>query len=302
MANLRYSTLADDWEVVEENVFISPLIVERPEQTLLFADSIRNGSISADITVLESHKARIGEPAMEGDLIVRYSGGKCYYAGTGGWNSKFFIGKVDEGIYLIRNQIGERTWVLPNKKYRLRLEFSGSKIILYENDVPQLTIFDESYQIGQVGLKTWKTKARFENIKIEKAKPKAFVIMPFVSELDFVHQVIAKTVESFEINCVRADQITVSRPIMDDVKAQIAEADLIIVDFTGKNPNVYYEAGLADAWKKNWIVLAQSSEDLTFDVRHIRSIRYSNTMGADKKLELDLIKAIEALGYKRSIS
>ena len=71
------------------------------------------------------------------------------------------------------------------------------------------------------------------------------------------------------------------------------------VDFTGKNPNVYYEAGLADAWKRGWIILARSSDDMTFEVRHIRSIRYSSTMGADKKLTNDLRKTIEALGYSR---
>jgi hypothetical protein len=39
----------------------------------------------------------------------------------------------------------------------------------------------------------------------------------------------------------------ISRPVVEDLKALIAQADLVIVDFTGKNPNVYYEAGLADA-------------------------------------------------------
>ena len=71
----------------------------------------------------------------------------------------------------------------------------------------------------------------------------------------------------------------------------------MIVDFTDKNPNVYYEAGLADAWKKDWIVLAQSTEDLTFDVRHIRCIQYSNTMGADVKLQAALENALGALKY-----
>ena len=122
--------------------------------------------------------------------------------------------------------------------------------------------------------------------------------MPFRSELDFVHSVISQSVARYGIDCVRADQIAVSRPVMDDVKRQIAEADLVIVDFTGQNPNVYYEAGLADAWKKDWIVLAQSADDLTFDVRHIRCIQYSNTMGADKKLEADLESALKALQYR----
>jgi hypothetical protein len=38
---------------------------------------------------------------------------------------------------------------------------------------------------------------------------------------------------------------------------------------------------------------------MTFDVRHIGSIRYTNTMGADVKLREDLEQAIEALGYRK---
>jgi hypothetical protein len=121
--------------------------------------------------------------------------------------------------------------------------------------------------------------------------------MPFTSELDFVHGVIERTITRYGIDCIRADQIAISRPVMEDVKAQIAEADLVIVDFTNKNPNVYYEAGLADAWKKDWVVLAQSTDDLTFDVRHIRCIQYSNTMGADVKLQTALENALSALKY-----
>ncbi len=298
----RYSMLEDDWQVEDNVTFISPMVKERPGQTVIFGERIRNGSIEADVTMLESEAKRTGEPAVEVTLIARYGGPEgYYYAGTGGFDTKFFIGKVLPGpFYQARQWIGQSSSVFKNKTYRLRLDFNGSQITFYENDVQQLVLFDESYQIGQCGLAAWRTRARFENIRITKATPKAFVIMPFATELDFVHGVIENTVESYGIDCVRADQIAVSRPVMDDVKAQIAGADLVIVDFTGRNPNVYYEAGLAEAWKKDWIVLAQTSEDMTFDVRHIRSIRYSNTMGADEKLEEDLRNALEALGYART--
>ena len=124
--------------------------------------------------------------------------------------------------------------------------------------------------------------------------------MPFASELNFVYEVIKTTVENYGFKCVRADEILISRPVVEDVKEQISGADLVLVDFTNKNPNVYYEAGLADAWKKKWIVLSQSSDDLTFDVRHIRTILYSNTMGADIQLREKLSGAIEeATGLQR---
>ncbi len=298
----RYSMLEDDWQTEGEKSFVSPLAKERPGQMIIFGERIRNGSIAADITILDSETRRTtGKMAMEVALIVRYGGlDGYYYAGTGAFDTKFFIGKALPGpFYQARQWIGQSSSVFKNKIYRLRLDFNGNQVTFYENDVQQLVLYDESYQIGQCGLATWKTRARFNNIRITKSTPKAFVIMPFTSELDFVHRVIKEIIESYGIDCIRADEIAVSRPIMDDVKSQIAGADLIIVDFTGRNPNVYYEAGLADAWKKDWIVLAQSSDDMTFDVRHIRSIRYSNTMGADRKLEEDLSNALETLGYVR---
>lgn len=296
----RYSMMEDDWQVEKKDSFISPLVEERPGQAILFGERVRNGSISADVTILESLPRRTREVSMEVTLMARYDKPDAYYyAGTGAFYSKFFIGKVLAGpIWQARQWTGQSSSVFKNKQYRLKLEFKGSKITLFENDVQQLSVIDDSYQIGQCGLSTWKTQARFENVCVKKDTPKAFVIMPFTSELDFVYKVIEDTVEDHGIDCLRADQIAISRPVMDDVKEQISAADLVIVDFTGKNPNVYYEAGLADAWKKDWIVLTQSTEDMTFDVRHIRSIRYANTMGADIKLAKDLGDALIAMGYR----
>jgi hypothetical protein len=196
--------------------------------------------------------------------------------------------------------VGQAKSVAKHKNYRLQVKFSGSQVTLFENDVQQLVYIDETHRLGQLGLRTWNTSARFENLCALKARPKAFLVMPFKSEFDFVHKVIERTAVAFDVDCVRADEIAISRPVMDDVKAQVAEADLIIVDFTGKNPNVYYEAGLADAMKKDWIILAQSSDDLSFDVRHIRCIQYSNVMGADQKLKTDFENALAALGYSKS--
>jgi hypothetical protein len=292
--------LQNDWTVESEDSFVSLLVKTQREQMVVFADRIRNGSISADVTILKSVENEWSkESSMEATLVVRYGGqDTAYYGGTGAFGSRFFIGKVIGGpYYQPRASVGRTSSLSLNKTFHLRLEFNGSQLTLYENDVQQLTIFDESYQIGQCALKTFNTSARFANIRIEKATPRAFVIMPFASELNFVHEVLKQTVESYGIQCVRADEMAIARPVMDDVKSQIASADLVLVDFTGMNPNVYYEAGLADAWKKDWIVLAQRPDDLTFDVRHIRSILYSNTMGADTVLESDLRRAIEALGY-----
>jgi hypothetical protein len=296
----KFSVLNDDWEVLGENTFVSPLNPKEGNQMMVFADFVKNGWISADITPLDGSPRREGGKSTEASLVFRYAGQDAlYYAGLSAFNTRFFVAKVIQGpLYLNRGWVGSSTSVRHDKTYRLRVEFNGSQIKLYENGVQQLIVYDEQFQRGQLGLAAWKCRARFDNVQYGTAQPVAFVVMPFSSELKFVYGVIKSMAEAYGMRCERADESFISRPVMDEVKKKIAEADLVFVDFTGRNPNVYYEAGLAEAWKKDWIVMAQASEDMTFDVRHIGSIRYSNTMGADERLREDLKQAIEALGYR----
>jgi len=298
---MKYSMLNDDWEVSADGTrFESPALSDvHDEQWLLFSDRFRNGSVEADVTLIDANTTRNGLVSMEADLVFRYNGPDgVYYAGTSGFDTKFFLAKALPGpYYQLREYIGRRSAVKKGKTYRLRVTFNGGQIVLYENDVQQLLLRDDSFALGQVGLRTFRTRARFDNVVVRREVPTCFLIMPFATELDFVHRVIADVVSSFGIHCIRADEVYLSRPVMEDVKQMIAGADLVICDFTGRNPNVYYEAGLADAWRKDWIVLSQTSEDMTFDVRHIRSIRYSNTMGADIRLRDELAQALRALGY-----
>ncbi len=302
MTTLRYSTLNDEWEVTAEGSFVSPLVAERPAQALIFSDFMKDGSLRADITPLKgSEDRRYGDHHKEGCLVFRYAGSdRYYYAGLSAFGTKFFIAKVIPGpVYQLLGAVGQRSAIQCGTTYHLRVDCAGSQLTLYENDVRQVLVIDETYHAGQCGLHTWRTSARFDNVDIKVSQPQCFVVMPFASELGFVYHVIRETVEAHGLTCVRADEIMLSRPVVEDLKTLIAQADLVIVDFTGKNPNVYYEAGIADAWKKKWIVLAQSSDDLTFDVRHIRTILYSNVMGADVKLRQNLSKAIREAGYAR---
>jgi hypothetical protein len=48
------------------------------------------------------------------------------------------------------------------------------------------------------------------------------------------------------------------------------------VDFSGKNPNVFYEVGIANTLGKHVIPITQHMEDIPFDLRHHRVILYLN--------------------------
>ncbi|MCB1922528.1 MAG: hypothetical protein KDJ27_02065, partial [Gammaproteobacteria bacterium] len=50
----RYAMMEDDWELEKPGTFVSPMVEERPGQMIMFGERLRNGAISADITILDS--------------------------------------------------------------------------------------------------------------------------------------------------------------------------------------------------------------------------------------------------------
>jgi hypothetical protein len=103
-----------------------------------------------------------------------------------------------------------------------------------------------------------------------------FVIMPFAATFNNVYYSISMLVEDYcGLNCRRADDFSKSERITGDIWKSINEARFIIADLTSRNPNVFYELGLAHALNKPVILLSQNpSEDVPFDLREIRYIQY----------------------------
>jgi hypothetical protein len=48
----------------------------------------------------------------------------------------------------------------------------------------------------------------------------------------------------------------------------------VIADCSGKNANVFYEAGIAHAIGKDVILIAQRIDDVPFDLRHLSILTY----------------------------
>jgi hypothetical protein len=48
----------------------------------------------------------------------------------------------------------------------------------------------------------------------------------------------------------------------------------VVVDFTGRNPNVMYETGIAHTLGKHVVPISQSVGDVPFDMSHHRVLKY----------------------------
>jgi hypothetical protein len=84
-----------------------------------------------------------------------------------------------------------------------------------------------------------------------------FTIMPFGGWFDEYYTSIYKpAIISAGLHPCRADDWYRPSAIVNDIWAYTKSAKLILADLTGKNPNVFYELGLAHALAKPAILIA----------------------------------------------
>ncbi len=102
------------------------------------------------------------------------------------------------------------------------------------------------------------------------------VMMPFSAGFQDVDESIKQMASEIDMRCLRADDIWEHDTVIQDVVSLICRSRVVVCDCTGKNPNVFYEAGIAHALGKDVILITQSEADIPFDLRHIRYLTYLN--------------------------
>ena len=100
------------------------------------------------------------------------------------------------------------------------------------------------------------------------------IMMPFSAEFNPIYSIIQEATTSTGFSCVRADDMWEHHTIIQDIVNIIARAKVVICDCSGKNPNVFYETGIAHAIGKEVVLITQSEHDVPFDLRHLRYIHY----------------------------
>jgi hypothetical protein len=120
---------------------------------------------------------------------------------------------------------------------------------------------------------------------------RCFIVMPFGDpELQVVYEDFVRPVveEQCALDCERGDDVFGSNVVMDDIRSSITGADIVVADLTGKNANVFYEVGIAHTVGKPVLLMAQSIDDVPFDLRHRRVLLYEYSPRGCKKLEKTL--------------
>jgi AbiJ N-terminal domain 5 len=121
------------------------------------------------------------------------------------------------------------------------------------------------------------------------------VMMPFNADFVGVYGAINVAALQCGMRCQRADDIWINSTVIQDIFSLIYRSNIVVCDFTGKNPNVFYEAGIAHTLGKYVVPITQHPGDIPFDLQAHRYLQYHNNTQGHEKLTHDLARRIATL-------
>lgn len=191
----------------------------------------------------------------------------------------------------------------------------------YDPEIPPITnakLTEIRHELGIVEFEFSRTHWAIKDVDLfkvllrsglgQRPKPKVFsltndpvderliaVMMPFYVQFDPVYTALQGVAAGLGMRCQRGDDIWDHDHIIQDVVSLIGRAKVVICDLTGRNPNVFYETGIAHTIGRDTILIAQSAADVPFDVAAIRHIRYLPNAEGYSALATQVTSRLETL-------
>lgn len=125
------------------------------------------------------------------------------------------------------------------------------------------------------------------------------VMMPFNAGFNGTYSAITRVADYMSLECLRADDIWDNSTFIQDIFDLIFCSNVVVVDFTGKNPNVMYETGIAHTLGKTVIPITQSLNDIPSDLGHHRALKYYPNNEGLRNLSNELYKRLNII-YKKN--
>ncbi len=263
-----------------------------PEGLCLAATRFSSGDLSVT--------AEIVDQASAARLVFGFnaSTGEYYSLGLNGWYYAYVLARSSRTSSQPVRAEGPSSMLTAGIK-SLKITVKGQRVSLFVDSICVLQhILPSPFEGDQVGLCVWGDKrVSFENLVVNGAMPKCFVIMQFGKPYDtYWEEVIKPIARKAGFEPIRADDIYGPGVILQDIIRQILDSDVIIAEVTPANPNVFYELGYAHALGKRTILLANgNSEKLPFDISGYRVAYYSDSIGGKRDIESALLKHLNSI-------
>lgn len=121
-------------------------------------------------------------------------------------------------------------------------------------------------------------------------KKRCFVIMPISDTEPYLQGHFDRVFEFFikpaclqaGFEAVRADKNPKTDFIVIEIIRQIVECDMAICDLSSRNPNVFYELGLRQAFDLKTVLIKDEQTPRPFDISGLRTLEYKSTLRIDE--------------------
>jgi hypothetical protein len=130
----------------------------------------------------------------------------------------------------------------------------------------------------------------FSEVDIVQSKRTAFILVPFNRNYEGVYEEIKSVCQEHHIQCYRGDEDLIKGDIFRHILKMISQSSLIIAVIDGRNPNVFYELGLAHGVGKTTILVSKNADKIPFDVKSKFIVFYNSTNDLHQQLSVELKK------------
>lgn len=103
-----------------------------------------------------------------------------------------------------------------------------------------------------------------------------FFLTPFGNAYQDVYFACKETCENINMNLFRGDEKYLSNDIFSQIIRYIVKANIIIANIDSKNPNVFYELGIAHTLGKRIILISNRNDSIPFDIQQYRILFYQD--------------------------
>lgn len=185
---------------------------------------------------------------------------EAYYKGKKIPEDEFFANTLARHFNVPRDRVAPFNQVfVANLKYLKAFRASGETHEVQDNGSPISTDDQTQKEVAEV----------------REFLDTCFVMMPFGEWFDrYYKEVYIPAIKEAGFEPVRGDELFSTGSVVEQIWEQIEKAKVLVADLTGKNPNVFYELGLAHAAKKPVVFTTGALADVPFDLRHLRVIPY----------------------------
>lgn len=152
--------------------------------------------------------------------------------------------------------------------------------------------FDKDFRNNKIHYSNFLKSNGIDNADLGIDSRLVFVLTPFNPMFSEDYELIKETCTDVGFNCSRGDEQYFNSDIFAHILKQLVKARIIIANLNGRNPNVLYELGIAQAMDKPVILLSRTPNEIPIDLRSKKFIIYKNKRELKDNLKKELIRIL----------